>query len=103
MSEHASRRRFIRLTVAGASALPLAALVGRAAAQPAMVSETSPQAQALGYKADATKAPQRKDAAAFCETCALFSGKAGGEGPCAAFGGQLVAAKGWCTAWGKRA
>lgn len=98
MSQIESRRRFIRLTVAGATA----ALAGHAAAQPAKVSETSPQGQALGYKADATKAPQRNDAAAFCENCEMFSGRAGGEGPCAVFGGQLVAAKGWCTAWVKR-
>ena len=33
-----------------------------------------------------------------------FSGKAGAaDGPCSIFGGKLVNAKGWCTAWVKKA
>lgn len=103
MSELQSRRRFIRLTVAGASALPLAGLVGTAHAQ-AKVDPNSPQAKALQYVADATKAPMRKDPKAFCDNCQLYTGKPGAaEGPCAALGGGLVAAKGWCTAWVKKA
>jgi hypothetical protein len=103
MTDRSSRRRFIQLTVAGATVLPLAARLGDAVAQPARVSETAPQPAALGYKNDAAQAPQRKDATQFCQTCALYSGKAGAaDGPCSLFGGQLVAAKGWCTAWNKR-
>ncbi len=108
MSERASasRRRFIRLVVTGLAAAPVgAALVGQTAqAAPVPVNESDPMATALGYKADATKAPARKDASATCANCNLFSGKAGAaDGPCTLFQGNLVSAKGWCTAWTKKA
>jgi hypothetical protein len=96
-----ARRRFIKIAVAGVAAAP--ALFSGAAGAQAAVSETNPQAQALGYKVDATKAPQRKDANAVCSNCLLYSGKPGAaEGPCSIFAGGLVAAKGWCTAWNKK-
>ncbi|MCE2969954.1 MAG: high-potential iron-sulfur protein [Burkholderiales bacterium] len=98
MSEMQSRRRFIRLTVAGASALPLAGLVGTAHAQ-AKVDPNSPQAKGLQYVVDATKAPGRKDPKHFCDNCALYTAKGPNEGACSAFAGGLVAAKGWCAAW----
>ena len=100
-----SRRRFIKLTVSGLAAAPLAAgLVNQVAqAAPVPVKETDPQATALGYKADATKATARKDAKADCANCNFFSGKAGAaDGPCTLFQGNLVSAKGWCTAWAKK-
>jgi hypothetical protein len=68
------------------------------------LAETDPQASALGYKMDATKAAARKDPSAFCSGCNFYSGKAGAaDGPCAIFGGKLVSSKGWCTAWVKKA
>ena len=100
-----SRRRFIKLTVSSLAAAPLAntLLSGVAHAQ-ALIPETDPQAVALGYKADATKAAARKDAQATCANCNFYSGKAGAaDGPCAIFPGKHVAAKGWCTAWAKKA
>jgi outer membrane murein-binding lipoprotein Lpp len=100
-----NRRRFIRLTAVGA-ALPIAgSLIGAAHAQAGTkVSETNPQAAALQYRVDATKAPARKDPTHFCDNCALYTGKPGAaEGPCSLFAGGLVAAKGWCTAWAKKA
>ena len=99
------RRRFIKLFVAGASAAPLAGTLfsGPAHAVEA-VTEANPTAAALGYKEDATKAPKRTDAQATCATCSLYTGKAGAaDGPCSLFGGNLVKAKGWCTAWAKKA
>ena len=97
------RRRFIKLTIAGLAAPLAGALAGTAtAAEP--VSETNPQAAALGYKADATKATARKDPKADCSNCNFYSGKAGAaDGPCQLFAGNLVKAKGWCTAWVKKA
>lgn len=97
------RRRFIKLTVAGL-AVPLAgSLAGNAVAAPVPVKETDPQAAALGYKMDATKAPARKDPKAECSNCNFYSGKAGAaDGPCQLFAGNLVTAKGWCTAWAKK-
>ncbi len=97
------RRRFIKLTVAGL-AVPLAgSLAGNAAAAPVPVTEANPQAAALGYKADATKATARKDPKAECSNCNFYSGKPGAaDGPCSLFAGNLVTAKGWCTAWAKK-
>ncbi len=69
------RRRFIALTASGHLAAPLAnALLAGTAYAADKVSETDPQASALGYKADATKAPQRKDTAAMCSNCNFYSG-----------------------------
>ena len=100
-----SRRRFIRIGVAGVTLAPLAGVLFSGAAQAVdKVSESDPTAMALGYKMDATKAAARKDATATCATCALYSGKQGAaDGPCSAFGGKLVSAKGWCNAWAKKA
>ncbi len=108
MAHHApdnSRRRFIKLTAIGLAAAPFAnALLSGTARAADMVSETDPQATALGYKADAAKAEKRTDATANCANCGLYTGKAGdASGPCAIFQGKLVAANGWCTAWVKKA
>jgi hypothetical protein len=105
--QDSNRRRMIRLTVFGLAApsLGVALTSGVAlAADPPEVSETDPQAAALKYKKDATKAPERKDASATCGNCALYTGKAGAAtGPCTLFQGKLVSAKGWCSAWAKKA
>jgi High potential iron-sulfur protein len=100
----ATRRRFIKLTVTGLAAFPVCgALVGNAAAAD-VVTESNPQASALGYKTDATKAANRKDPKADCGNCNFYTGKAGAaNGPCAIFAGNLVTANGWCTAWAKKA
>ena len=99
-----SRRQFMILSAAGACTL---ALNGKVQAQ-AMVSETDPQAAALGYKANATtvdKAKYAKYAAGQeCDNCALFQGKVGdATGGCSLFGTKKVAGKGWCSAYAKKA
>lgn len=101
----ASRRRFFRITAIGLAAAPFAnALMSGAAHAVDTVKETDPTAVALGYVADATKSTKRTDKAAVCSTCSLFSGKPGAaDGPCVIFQGNLVNAKGWCTAWVKKA
>jgi High potential iron-sulfur protein len=103
-ASNTNRRRFIKLTVAGVAAVPVAkALFGGTATAVETVSEASPQAQALGYKMDAKKAANRKDPKAFCDNCNFYSGKAGApNGPCQLFTGNLVSAKGWCTGWIKK-
>ncbi len=104
-ASRASRRRFIKITATGLAAAPFASglLSGTAQAVDA-VSEADPTAAALGYKMDASKAANRKDTTAFCGTCNLYSGKPGAsDGPCGIFGGKLVNAKGWCSAWTKKA
>ena len=100
-----NRRRFVKLTVTGLAATPFAsALFSGSAEAVDTVSESDPTAVALKYKADATKATDRKDTTALCSNCNFYSGKAGdANGPCAVFGGKLVTAKGWCSSWVKKA
>lgn len=99
-----SRRQFIQIVPVAGAAL----LAGRAAqAQGAMVGEKDPQAAALGYVADATKADKAKyksyAAGQTCGNCALYQGKpADAAGGCPLFAGKQVAAKGWCSAWAKK-
>ena len=100
-----NRRRFIKLTVTGLAAAPFAnALFSGSAEAVDMVSESDPTAVALKYKMDATKAADRKDPKALCSNCNFYTGKpADANGPCAVFGGKLVAGKGWCASWVKKA
>lgn len=76
-----NRRAFLKLIpVAGLSL----ALPGLLQAAPAQVSESEPQAQALGYRKNAKQVD-----------------KAGGA--CPLFAGRQVAANGWCSAYNKKA
>ena len=74
----------------------------------AKLDEKDPQAVALGYVADTTKADAKKypkhAASQMCSNCALYQGKpSDAAGACPLFAGKLVAAKGWCSAWAKKA
>jgi hypothetical protein len=99
-----SRRQFIQIApMAGAAMLASR----RALAQAPMVGDKDPQAVALGYVADATKADRTKyktyTEGQKCATCVLYTGKAGDPaGPCPLFAGKQVAAKGWCSAYAKK-
>ena len=101
-----TRRSFIQiLPLAGA--LALGANVALAADATA-VDPKDPQAAALGYVADATKADKAKfpkyAAGQACSGCQLYQGKAGdATGGCAIFAGKKVSAKGWCSAYMKKA
>ena len=100
-----NRRIFLLCTglagVAGAAGLGNAAL---AETSPAMVSESDPQAVAVGYHADG----RQTDRARFpqynpgdqCNGCTLFQTRVGeSAGGCPIFGEKLVAATGWCNAF----
>src|SRR4051812_21985086 len=96
------RRAFVIAAVATS-----AALAGSRAFAQALVTEKDPQAVALGYVSDATKADVKKypkyAAGQACGNCALYQGKpADAAGPCPLFAGKQVAAKGWCSAWAKK-
>ncbi len=102
---NSNRRVFVIQSVVGAGALAASQLVR---AQAPMLAETDPQAVALGYKTDATKADKVKFpkyvAGEHCANCALFQGKpTDAAGGCPLFAGKQVAAKGWCSAWAKKA
>jgi hypothetical protein len=103
----ASRRTFFLQTLSGVAALSALTLSERVNAQ-TMVAEDEPDALALGYKADATKADTKKfpsyAAGQSCSGCVLFQGKAGDSAAvCPAFGNKKVNSKGWCSAWVKKA
>ena len=95
------RRRLIQIAAATAFAAPFgAAVLCRDASGADLISESDPAAMALQYKADATKAPERKDPTAYCDSCTYYTGKPdSSSGPCVPLGNRLVAAKGWCTSW----
>ncbi len=97
-----SRRQFIQI-------IPLAgaALMAVGTARAAMVEEADAQAKALGYVADAAKVDKGKykqyAAGQHCASCALYQGGTAPAGKCALFPGKEVAAKGWCSAYAKKA
>ena len=97
-----TRRTFLMTVAAGGAAL------ASAAHAQAKLDEKDPQAMALGYVADATKADAKKfpkyAAGQNCINCALYQGKpADVAGGCPLFAGKQVAGKGWCSAWAKKA
>jgi hypothetical protein len=99
------RRVFLLQSAAIAAGASLSSL---ARAQAAKLEESDPQAAALGYVADSSKANQAKypahTAAQMCGNCQLYQGKAtDASGPCPIYSGKLVAAKGWCSAYSKKA
>ena len=99
------RRRTFLLAVAATGA---ALLEKPALAQPAKVDEKDPQAVALGYVTDATKADAKKypkyAAGQRCSNCALYQGKpTDAAAPCPLFAGKQVLAGAWCSAWAKKA
>jgi hypothetical protein len=99
-----TNRRVFMMQVAAASTVVLAS---QARAQ-TMVNEKDPQAVALGYVADTTKADAKKfpkhAAAQKCLNCQLYSGKpADASGGCPLFAGKQVAGNGWCSAYIKKA
>ena len=99
-----TRRRFIQIVPAAGASL----LAGRAALAQAVVNEKDPAAVALGYVSDATKADKAKyksyQPGQTCANCALYQAKpTDPTGPCPLFGGKVVEAKAWCSAWAKKA
>jgi hypothetical protein len=101
-----SRRTLIRwIALSGLSALG----AGEAfAADAPVLDEKDPQAVALGYVADSTKANKAKypnyAAGQMCSNCQFYQGKVGAAmGPCPLYAGKQVAAKGWCSAYAKKA
>ncbi|HEV2612065.1 MAG TPA: high-potential iron-sulfur protein [Noviherbaspirillum sp.] len=102
----ANRRTFMIKSATLVSGLAIGKLAN--AADAPKLSETDPQAQALGYK-DNAKAVDKKKFPKYaegqlCSNCQLYQGKATDPmAPCAIFGGKQVAGPGWCSAWVKKA
>ncbi len=100
-----TRRHFVlQLAAAGAA---IGNLDARAQGAGPKLSESDPQAIALGYKDDSSKVDAKKypkhEPTQVCANCQLFQGKAGdATAGCALFPGKQVASAGWCSAWNKR-
>lgn len=99
-----TRRVFLLHVIAGTGAI--AAATGAQAQQ--KLDPKDPQAVALGYVDDTTQADGKKFPKHAndqrCDGCQFYTGAANSsQGPCAVFGGKLVAAKGWCNSWVKKA
>jgi High potential iron-sulfur protein/TAT (twin-arginine translocation) pathway signal sequence len=98
------RRNILKIGAAGAAAA-MAAYSRMAAAQAAQrLDENDPQAQALGYKHDASKVDKAKfknyQPGQTCANCQQFQGKPKEEwAGCTIFPGKQVNAKGWCSAY----
>jgi len=97
-----SRRRLLQRL---ALAVPFAALAAvrlqraSAAAPAPLLDAGSPEAKALKYVEDASKA-SGATAGSRCSNCALYQGAEGStQGPCQAFPGKDVKAAGWCSSW----
>ena len=105
-----SRRRFLAQATVTVTAVTLA--LDAAAQQAAPAAAKLPklpldnaQAKALGYtdNAASVKHPSFK-AGSHCATCNFYKGAKGDAyGPCQIFLQHSVAAKGWCSAWAKKA
>lgn len=72
-----------------------------------LLDEKDAQAMALGYvavaaTADKAKFPKYADGQA-CSNCSLYLGGAAAQGGCPLFPGKQVLAKGWCSAYNKKA
>ena len=101
-----TRRDFIRIAaLSGAAALSSHRAL---AADAPVLDEKDPQAVALGYVADAARVNKAKypkyTAGQACGNCQFFQAQtAVPMAPCPLFGGKQVAAKGWCSAYAKKA
>lgn len=104
---NSSRRDFIASvsTLLGAAACPFPVLA-IAKALPHLTDQ-DPQARALHYTEDVSKADAGSipthTAGAKCANCRLFQGSASDPfGPCQLYPGKVVSANGWCMGYQKK-
>ena len=105
-SMNCQRRTFI-FCAASASTLT-GSLAFAQSTPPELVKDTDANAVALGYSSDGSKTDVKKypqyAAGQSCSTCVLFTGTAKDTSAvCPVFGGKAVSAKGWCSAYNKKA
>ena len=103
---HPHRRLFLLQVAATAGALTAAGAQAQSASAPKL-DEKDPQAAALGYVQDTTKANQTKypkhTKDQMCGGCQLFQGKAADAwAMCPIFAGRQVSGHGWCSSFVKK-
>lgn len=102
----ASRRHFIKVSLAGVAALQMTgASPSLAAAELPHLDEADATAKALSYAHDAAAVSTelRADKTHVCASCRFYTNAADAWGPCSLFPGKAVAATGWCKGWVARA
>ena len=106
------RRRFLGLTATIAVLPMLSPLAAAAPAKPAApaklpkLTDANPVAKGLGYSENAASVKHAMyKPGSTCATCSQFKAVAGGGayGLCTLFPQNMVASKGWCAAWAKKA
>lgn len=100
-----SRRTFVITLAWLASGLPL---MSEAHADDGTIAESDPTAEALGYKADATKVDKAKYSTYVsgdtCANCQFYQGQATApSAPCPLLAGKAVSGKGWCKGYARKA
>lgn len=104
-----NRRNMLKKSILGLTAITATSMLGTNVYADGLpdLTEEDPMAMGLGYKKDTATvdaAKQPKHAAdQSCAKCALFTATTDGVGTCTIFAGKQVSAKGWCTAWAKKA
>jgi len=92
-----SRRQLLQRIALAASIGTLTTAQLRAAESP-LISEDDPEAKAVKYVEDATRAKEAKKNT--CATCASYTGLDGtARGGCRIFKDKDVKAAGWCKSW----
>lgn len=99
-----ARRRFLKMVVAGAAAVPACGIAARYARAQEQVSPDDELAQQLGYVEDASEVDASEwpsyEEGQICGNCQLYAGaESDPVAPCEIFGGDLVVNEGWCSAW----
>ena len=97
-----TRRNFMTSVAAVGAAMTTTDLIAQT-----KLDEKDPQALALGYVHDSTKADGKKYPkhanTQMCSNCILWQSKATDPwGNCPLFAGKQVNAKGWCSTWAKK-
>jgi High potential iron-sulfur protein len=94
------RRRLLqRLALAIPVALVFTPRARGASAAAPLLDAASPEAKAVKYVEDASKASGAA-AGSSCASCALYQGGDGSkQGACQIFPGKEVKAAGWCSSW----
>jgi len=96
-----SRRQLLKRLALGTSigTLGTMGLESALAAEAPLLAIDAPEAKAVHYVEDATKASAAKPGSS-CATCGLYQGPTGSaRGPCQLFPGKDVKASGWCDSW----
>jgi hypothetical protein len=98
-----TRRAMMKGSLLAGALVPALGLIGTAEADALTpLDPNDPQAKALGFVTDASKAASNATykAGSKCSTCAQFTGKAGdATGGCNIFAGHSVPSGGWCSVW----